>query len=181
MDSGPNRRRHEGLENAVFGRLSAPRAHTNPPYKTDLLWETPRARVRPDGARTESGERSNHESGPVLPQGRARSGAEYNTQNAGDNTQQPTQLVINQHGLHGVALLTPCTPRAGCYGGRRTFRSKGPNRSNRPNRSKRTGGGRRSRSRAGRWATAASALRACAARTPSGCSPRLACARAQQY
>ena len=41
-----------GPENAVFWRLSALRAHTKTPYKTDLLWETLRPLKRPGRART---------------------------------------------------------------------------------------------------------------------------------
>ena len=36
-----------------FGLLSIPRAHTKPPYKTDVLRETLRARSHPERGRTE--------------------------------------------------------------------------------------------------------------------------------
>jgi hypothetical protein len=39
-------------ENRRKGLLSAPRAHTPAPYKTDLLWEALRARNRPGRGRT---------------------------------------------------------------------------------------------------------------------------------
>jgi hypothetical protein len=41
--------------NRRFWRLSALRAHTKAPYKTDLLWKTPRALKRPGRARTGAG------------------------------------------------------------------------------------------------------------------------------
>jgi hypothetical protein len=39
-------------ENRRFSQLSTPRAHTKPPYQTDLLVETRRALNRPSAART---------------------------------------------------------------------------------------------------------------------------------
>jgi hypothetical protein len=39
--------------NPPFGLLSALRAHTEAPYRTDLLWETRRALNRPGRARTD--------------------------------------------------------------------------------------------------------------------------------
>jgi hypothetical protein len=41
--------------NRRFGILSALRTQTKAPYKTDLLWETPRALNRPGRARTGGG------------------------------------------------------------------------------------------------------------------------------
>ena len=52
VNSGPNRRRREGLATRRFGRLGALRAHTNAPYKTATLWETLWALSQPGRART---------------------------------------------------------------------------------------------------------------------------------
>jgi hypothetical protein len=40
--------------NRRFRPLSALRAHTKPPYKTDLIWETLKALKRPGRARTDA-------------------------------------------------------------------------------------------------------------------------------